>query len=482
MSLLTALVTPNNASAITLDEAVCVYALQCPSAQQLRLSYVNSELEYENYKKGFLPSMVMSLSPVNFNRSLRLLQNYETGEHNYVTEYSYTGFVNILISQKIGIMGGTIQAGSNLSFLREFRANRNNYNTSPLFLSYSQPLRGGHKSYLLTHNIRYLAHNISRKSFCQSLSTVQQEILSLYLSAYTAKLRMDIAEHDIHTGDTLLYFAKLKLDNGYITQYEYNKIELQQLNARMAAQQARHNMENLLADLTVKLGIKQAERNMTVDAPDATQLPAMLDYNIIMELVRQNNPQRLNIELQCKQAEFDRYNNRMQTRMNGNISLSYGLNQYASTLIDAYRHLDGRQSVSVTFTVPLFDWGVSSNKRKIADNNYKSTVIQANEKITEFENTIRKQTLTYNMAQENFIIAKRSLQLAREQYRLAAIRFEKGKISVYELIQAFDAQQHALGSYVEGMSSVFSQYYAVRHLTLYDFIRRKPLMDIFANI
>ena len=241
-------------------------------------------------------------------------------------------------------------------------------------------------------------------------------------------------------------------------------------------------MENLLADLTVKLGIEQAERNMTVDAPDATQLPAMLDYNIIMELVRQNNPQRLNIELQCKQAEFDRYNNRMQTRMNGNISLSYGLNQYASTLIDAYRHLDGRQSVSVTFTVPLFDWGVSSNKRKIADNNYKSTVIQANEKITEFENTIRKQTLTYNMAQENFIIAKRSLQLAREQYRLAAIRFEKGKISVYELIQAFDAQQHALGSYVEGMSSVFSQYYAVRHFTLYDFIRRKPLMDIFANI
>jgi hypothetical protein len=44
------------ANGISLDDAVGKYTLLCPSVKELQLSYDNSELEFDNYKKGFLGS------------------------------------------------------------------------------------------------------------------------------------------------------------------------------------------------------------------------------------------------------------------------------------------------------------------------------------------------------------------------------------------------------------------------------------------
>lgn len=466
------------ANGISLDDAVGKYTLLCPSVKELQLSYDNSELEFDNYKKGFLPTLSMDLTPVNFNRSLRLLQNSLDGDYNYVTDYSYTGSAELSISQKIGITGGTLQAGSSLSFLREFTNDRNSYNTSPLYVSYNQPLRGGFKQYRYTRELQHLREDISLKDFCQSVSSVQQEVLSLYLTAYSSKLQLELSERNISTGDTLLRLARLKLDNGYITKFDYNKIELQQLHTQLTEKQAKYDLRNNLANMAIKLGLTD---NMDIDAPDPTLLPDILDYATVLELVRRNNPQALNVRLQQIQAEYERYSNKLQTRFNGSVSLSYGLNQYATTIANAYRHPDERQAVSVTLSIPIFQWGISRNKRVMADNDYKSAMLKLDESESEFENSIRKQTNSYNMSRNNFLTAQRSLELSKEQYRLATTRFMAGKISVYELTQVFDSQQSALNSYFSAVQQVFVQYYGLRHLALYDFVQGRTLSDIFTN-
>lgn len=49
------------------------------AARTEKLRYANELLRYENYKKSFLPSFWLTLSPVSFNRSLRLLQQASDG-------------------------------------------------------------------------------------------------------------------------------------------------------------------------------------------------------------------------------------------------------------------------------------------------------------------------------------------------------------------------------------------------------------------
>ena len=76
-------------------------------------------------------------------------------------------------------------------------------------------------------------------------------------------------------------------------------------------------------------------------------------------------------------------------------------------------------------------------------------------------------------------IAERSYSLSQEQYRLAAQKFRYGKISVYELTSAEKAQQTAMQQYYSALQSLFSGYYALRHLALYDFKTGRELADLF---
>ncbi len=102
----------------------------------------NAQLEYENYKKNFLPTFGLSLTPVSFNHSLRILQNPLNGEYYNVEDYANTISSGLTISQKIGFTGGTLSLNSALSVLHEFSRKTNGFSSSPVYLSYTQPLLG----------------------------------------------------------------------------------------------------------------------------------------------------------------------------------------------------------------------------------------------------------------------------------------------------------------------------------------------------
>ncbi|MDD6437904.1 MAG: TolC family protein [Prevotella sp.] len=467
---------PAGAEAQTLDEIVNVYALRAPQVRKLRMAYQNAILEYENYRKSFLPSIGIQLSPVSFNRSLRLLQNPVDGNYNYVKDYSYTGSTGISISQKIGPTGGSIQLGSDLSYLREFSDKRNSFSTSPLYISYSQPLFGEYRKYKLTREIQQVNRRLALRQFCQGISGFQQEVAALYLNVCSAKLRLEQATQDIATGDTLLRMAKLRKDNGYITQFDYNKIDLQQVQTRQERNQAENDLHNSMSSLLMKL---DSNDELLIVAPEAESLPEIVEETVVREKVRDNNPQLISIELQRKQAEYNHYTSRLSSKFNGNISLSYGLNQYAENFADAYKRPDERQSISITLSIPIFQWGIAHNNRIIADNTLETAEIESKASVREFEESIGRQTFNYNISRNDCILSKRNLELSKEQYRLAVMKFGSGNISVYELTQAFTDQQRALAGYFASVKQVFTQYYSLRHLALYDFATHSDLADVF---
>ena len=86
---------------ISLEQVLNEWCLVSPSAQKIKLSHENSILEFENYKKEFLPSVAFSLSPVNFNRSQKLMQNSESGNYSYVEDYSNNSSTEIASSVSV---------------------------------------------------------------------------------------------------------------------------------------------------------------------------------------------------------------------------------------------------------------------------------------------------------------------------------------------------------------------------------------------
>lgn len=138
---------------LTLDHVINVLSLESVSAKIEKLNYSNDVLEFENYQKRKLPSISFSLSPVSFNRSIRLLQNPNDGSYSYVNDYSNNSSFGLSVSQKIGFTGGHLNVGSNLNYLNEFSQKRHSFSTTPFTIGYSQQLWGGAKLHKMEEKI-----------------------------------------------------------------------------------------------------------------------------------------------------------------------------------------------------------------------------------------------------------------------------------------------------------------------------------------
>ena len=122
---------------ISLDKILSDYCFSSPEAIKARLNYESANYSYENYKKGFLPSIAFNVNPASFNRSFRVLQNPTDGSYSYIEDFANNSSIGVSVSQKIGITGGSINMGSNLNMLNEFYDGRKSFGSSPFTIDLS---------------------------------------------------------------------------------------------------------------------------------------------------------------------------------------------------------------------------------------------------------------------------------------------------------------------------------------------------------
>lgn len=459
---------------VTLDDAINVYVYQTKYVKGKHLLLENTLMECENFQRSFLPSFSLSLSPVSFDHSMRLLQNYSTGEYSNVEEFSNTTSGGISIKQKVAATGGVFTLGSSLSFLREISNNNNSFSSAPLYLSYTQSLFGGGKSMSFEKSMNRIKKDMAWKDFCISVSSEQLKILSLYMDAYSNKMDMEFFSSTVNIGDSLLKHAKLRLNNGKITEYEFNQVELQQLDNKMALEKTRYAYASSIRLLEQELSINEIDLAQV----SVKDFPTSIDEETVFTLISKNNPEYQMQELTRLNAEYVLHQTKLNNRFNANISLSYGLNQYSTTISGAYRRPDKRQSILVTLNVPVFQWGINRNKIKIAQNNYEFALMEQDESKDRFKEEIHDNVFNYNMSRELTDVAERKYQLAGQQFYFSVTSFRIGKIAAIELTNAYKDYLQAKQNYLSVVRSLFTNYYKIRHLTLYDFIEGKNMSEM----
>ena len=328
----------------------------------------------------------------------------------------------------------------------------------------------------MERNLYRLRHNLALKNYCIAISTIQQEILTLYLEAYRKKLEMEQLRSDIQAQDTLLQIAGFKWKEGYITEYDYTQIELQGLQIRYAYDNASRKFEENLRELSAELNLSG---EIDIQNPDRHSLPDFLDGHMVLHYIEKNNPQKQAWDMQRKQAEYDWFQAKMDTRFNGTISVNYGLNQYAETFSEAYRHPNLQQNISLGLSIPIFQWGINRNKRKMANNEYEATLLEIEQSERDFLSSQMEQINNYNHTTHIFDLTQRNYKLACRQYRLAVEKFALGKISVYELTSVLQEQYASMQDYYLALENLYVSYYSLRHLALYDFVNGQSLEELF---
>ena len=93
-----------------------------------------------------------------------------------------------------------------------------------------------------------------------------------------------------------------------------------------------------------------------------------------------------------------------------------GLSQSANELPAAYRRLKDYETVGLTMTIPIYDWGMGRGKVRMAKTDVEITKTQIEQANIEFAHDVRTKVLQFNNQAEQCKTSLRAQDIAAERY------------------------------------------------------------------
>ena len=436
-----------------------------PQAVQARNTFESAWLSYRSYKASMLPTLSLSSSP-SLNRST----NYVTlpdGSELFARSNSMRNNLSLDLSQNVWFTGGTISLSSNLSRLDQLGDNpTHSYYSQPLQLSFSQSLNG-YNSFKWSRKTEPIEYRRARKQYAETMELVASQAAMVFFNLVSAQTELEIAQLNYAATDTLYTYGLGRYNIGTITENELLQLELNKLNSETSIMSSQMSFDDAVDQLRNFLNLTSDTQIEVVTTDSIPHFTVPLDA--AMELARQNSPDIESMELSRLNSESNLAYAKSQAGFKASIYMRLGLAQTADELPESFRNLNDEQSVSVSISIPILDWGRARGRVKIAQNNLELTRMHIEQNEVSFEKMVTRTVSQFNMQERQVDIARRAMQTAQHRYEVARHLYVSGSSTILDLNSAITAKDSAYRGYVSALSRYWQLYYTIRSLTAFDF-------------
>ena len=461
-----------SAQRLTLENAIRIAQENSYDAMVAKYSFMASYWTYRSFKAQLLPSMNLNGGLLNFDHSLVSVRNYEDGQVAYVNNNSMNNYLTLSVDQQIVATGGTVSLQSYLYRLDQFDYNQTTYNSQPLRISYTQPLKS-FNSLKWEKKTAPIEYQIAQKAYASSMQDVTIRVTSLFFSVLSAQSDYKQSVATLKDREALLDIAKARLNLGTTTKSEVLQMELSVLNARMSVNKNKQNLDDVMYNMFSYLRVS--------DYNDAELIPPYSVPEIILSVdeVIQRAITNSSHTLEQKQQMLEAEKSLAQAKSNKGVQMTIrgevGFTQTANAFADAYRNPMDNEIVGLTLSLPIFDWGVSRGRVKMAQARLEVVRTQQEQAHLDYVQALRKKVLQFNLQPIQCRDAQRAQEIAEERYEIMRKRFETGSVSVTDLNTAQQEMESAKYQYINQLNTFWNDYYSLQKSTLYDWIKKQDI-------
>ena len=101
---------------------------------------------------------------------------------------------------------------------------------------------------------------------------------------------------------------------------------------------------------------------------------------------------------------------------------------------------------------------------------------------TDFIQSVYLNVMQFNLQDDQFIIAAKTDTIAQKRYDMTKQRFLIGKVDVLDLNVALSEKDAAKINYIAALRKYWSNFYNLRKVALYDFIKEESLDTDFNEL
>ena len=465
-------IRPAHAQTMSLGEVISTARERSVQALEARAAFVSDYWAWRAYLASRLPSLILYGNLGNFDRSLRLLQNYETGQMLYTENYNMQNSLGLRLRQNIGFTGGTVSLYTDLTRIDEFSNSGVTWYSQPVTFSYTQPLFA-YNQFKWDKLISPKEYERARRAYLEAMEDVTISAAGSYFTLMSAQMNYETARTNYENTSAMLSIARTRMSLGSVTRDEYLQLELRSLNDSLSINDSYDALRQAQMAITSLLGFDESDQISTLAEdilPDVT-----MDYDFVLEKAMQNSSFNYENQINILNAESAIAEAKADRGITMQLNATFGLSKTSSEFKDVYMNLPDQEVVGLSFSVPIFDWGQGRGKVKKAE--AAAEVVKA--QVQQAENDKRLALFTavgqFNGQKRRCEISRRARDIAAERYRIVMENFRSGSATVTDLNTARSESDSALQQYIEDLGDFWNYYYTLRKLTLYDFIENKDI-------
>ncbi len=479
LSVVGATAQSNYRGRLSLEEAIAIAHQSSPSAQMAELSFMSRYWSFRSYKAELLPSINLNGEVGNYNRSIVDVRDSESGEINYVANNTLYNDLSLSIDQQIALTGGTLSLNTSLARLDQFDYGNQIYNSTPINISYTQPLRS-FNSLKWQKQSAPLEYEQAKRNYLETIETITINTTNYFFAVLKAQTNLQNNIKNSNDTDRMYQIAKRRFEIGTITKSELLQLELSLINSKISTSSSRIALDVATFNLKLYMGIGDSANIELVapySIPDIT-----LDYHFVLDRALTNSSHEVEQQLDQINADMSvaqaKGNRGVQLEFNANL----GLSQTSYDFSNVYRDPLDKEIVGLTLSVPIFDWGMSRGEIRMAEAERDVIATQIEQDRLQFNQDILIEVMEFNNQIEQCAASLKAMEIASERYEIMLERFENGGVTVTELNTAQDEMDSANTAYITQLQAYWSSYYNIQKMSLYDFIQKRDINAEFDNI
>lgn len=436
----------------------------------------NIQIAEENFKL-FQSRLKPSLSldgqlPGYFQSSTDITQPNGTIEFQRIAQNNSS--ISAFASQEIAATGGRVFVQSDIRRFDDFTFDNRLYNGVPIRVGLIQPLFG-FRSLKWRKKIAPLELQESLKQYSTAIENTHVQAVFLYSAILVASENYKIATLNTQVNEKLLAIAKERLELGKISEDEKLQLEIELDNAKVNLRQSTFALDAAKQNLWTFLGKSQRNTNddYTIPAPSTNM---QIDEQAAVNYAMQNRPELLAFERRITEADRNIASVKAQNGPQANLYASYGLARGSTQLSEVYGQPFTEQQISLTFSIPILDWGRKKSAVKMAKLSKEDEVASIIQEKAELTNVVKLKVQEFSMIQNSLQAQEEIRKLAEQRFTIANERYILGAISITDWTLAQREKDQTRRNYIQTLSNYWQTYYELRFLTGFDFENNQKII------
>ena len=461
---------------ITIERALEIAEENNPSMKSQKLSLDRAQQLLEAQRASLKSQFSLSLNPVNYGKNRRFdnrLSQWYTNE-TFATEGTFQVAQPILLTDGVVSLINTFGWQDNQSVV-EGVGNRNKAFTNDLYIRLTQPIFTYNRRKRELKGIELDYENAGINYALQRLRT-EQSITRQFYAVYMAQNNLDVSREEMENAGLSYDIIKNKVEADLAAQEELFQAELNLTTAQSTVQEGIVTLENAKDDLKQALGMPLSE-NIEVVAeiivnPVSVDLIHAIDNGLSSRMeLRQR-------EILIEEAELEMIRIKGLNEFKGDVSLSVGIIGDDENFGNIYDNPTSNPRVSISFNVPIFDWG--EKKARVRAQKAAQTIAKINhedQKIN-IELNIRQTWRNLENLRTQIDIAEKKVRNAQLTYDLNNIRYRNGDLSSFQISQFQTQLSSSKMSYWQTQINYKTELLNLKILSLYDYDKEMPIVPI----